>query len=62
MLKSTMYQFEPDPHSTIDARGSGTALLVSFILAVILRLNYRSRIIFLTKMPSYVSNMMKNNI
>ena len=55
MLKSTMYQFEPDPQSTVDAKGSDTPLLTVSVLAVILRLFYRCRLIFLTKMPSYVS-------
>ena len=41
-------------------QGSDTPLLTAFILVVILRLFYRSWLIFLTKMPSYVLNMKKN--
>ena len=52
-----MYQFEPNPQSTVDAKGSDT-LAVS-ILAVISRLFHRPRLIFLTKMPPYVSYTMK---
>ena len=58
-----MYQFAPNPQSTcaIDCRGSDTPLLATFILAVTLRLCHHSRLIFPTKMFSYVSNMMKNH-
>ena len=59
MLKCTMYQFEPNPQSTIDARGSDTPLLASYILVVLLRLFYRSELIFLAKMHSCVSKRMK---
>ena len=60
-----MYLIEPIHNwhkSTIDARGSDTPLLAASILAVILRLFNRFLLIFLTKMPSYVSNIMKNNV
>ena len=57
-----MYQFDPNPQSTVDAMGSDTPLLAVSILAVILRLFYRSRLIFLAKMPSYVSYMMKKHL
>ena len=50
-----MYQFEPNPQSTVDARGLNAPLLAVSILAVIFRLFHRSRLIFLTKMPSFVS-------
>ena len=48
-----MHQFEPNPKSTVDARESDTTFLAT--LAVILRLFHRPRLIFLTKMLSYVS-------
>ena len=49
-----MYQFGTNPQSTVDARESDTPLLAVSIQEVILRLCYRSRLIFLIKMPSYV--------
>ena len=55
-----MHQFEHNPQSAVDARESDTPFLAAPILAVILRLFHRSRLIFLTKMLSYVSYMIKN--